>query len=68
MTRHSFKPCVPPVAEEKVRDLVALRRSQLNGCAFCLNAFCVRNTSALLPDRFHVKSFQTLSKSEDSAN
>ena len=54
--------------EEKVRDLVAIRASQLNGCAFCLNTFCLRNTSALLPDGFSCKSFPTTSMNEDSPN
>jgi len=54
--------------EEKVRDLVAFRASQLNGCAFCLNTFCLRNTSALLPDRFLCRSVRTTSMNEDSPN
>jgi len=37
--------------KEKVRDLVAIRASQLNGCAFSLDTSCLRNTSALSPDR-----------------
>ncbi len=52
--------------EEKVCELVAIRASQLNGCASCLNTFCLRNTSALLPDRF--KSFRTTSMNGDSPN
>ena len=54
--------------EQKVRDLVAIRASPLNACAFCLNRLCLRNTSALLPDRFSCKSFRTISMNEDSPN
>ena len=68
-----FKKCVEfnnlvkeGAIEEKVRDLVAIGASQLNGCAFCLNTVCLRNTSALLPDRFFSKSFRTTSMNEDS--
>jgi alkylhydroperoxidase family enzyme len=46
------------VIEKKIRDLVAIRVSQFNGCAFCLNTLCHRNTSALLPDRFLSKPFR----------
>ena len=53
--------------EEKVRDLVAIRASQLNRCAFCLNTFCLRNASARLPDGFPCKSFRT-SMNEASPN
>ena len=45
--------------EEKARDLVAIRAPQLNGCAFCLSTFCLRNTSTLLPVRSLCKSFRT---------
>ena len=59
-TRANYKMQSPELVkegpiEEKVRALVAIRASQLNGCAFCLNTFCLRNTSALLPDRFLCK-------------
>jgi alkylhydroperoxidase family enzyme len=40
---------------EKIRDRVAIRAPQLNGCKFCLDKSCLRNTSALLPDRFLCK-------------
>jgi alkylhydroperoxidase family enzyme len=40
--------------DETTRNLDAIRASRLNGCAFCLNTSCLRNTSALLPDRFYV--------------
>ena len=52
--------------EEKVRDLVAIRASQLNRCAFCLNTLCLLNTSALLAARFSCKSSRTTSMNEDS--
>lgn len=54
--------------EEMVRDLVAIRPSQLNGCAFCLNTSCPRNTSTLLPHRFSCRSFRTTSPKEASPN
>src|SRR4026208_2212920 len=63
-----FNNLVTEGAMEKVRDLVAIRAPQLNGCAFCLNTFCLRNTSALLPDRFSCKSFRTTSMNADSSN
>jgi len=49
--------------EEKVRDLVVIRASQWHRCTVCLNTFCLRDTSALLPD--HFRSVQT-SMIEDS--
>jgi len=54
--------------EEKARDLVAISAPQLNGCAFCLNTFCLRNTSPLLPNRFSCGSLRTTSLNEDSPN
>ena len=54
--------------EEKIRDLVAIRASQLNECAFCLNTSCLRNTSAVSPHRFSCRSFRTTSMGEDSSN
>ena len=54
--------------EEKVSDLVAIRVSQLNECAFCLNTFCLRNTSSLFLDRFSRKSFRATSVNADSPN
>ena len=52
--------------QEKVRGLVGIRASQLNRCAFCLDTACLRNTSALLPDRLLCKSYRPTSMSEDS--
>ncbi len=54
--------------EEKARDLVAISAPQLNGCAFCLNTSCLRNTSALLPNRFSCRSLRTTSLNEGSPN
>jgi len=54
--------------EEKVRDRVAIRASKSNACAFCLNSFCLRNTSALSPDRFSFSSFRTTAMNGDSPN
>jgi len=54
--------------EEKVRDRVAIRTSKLNACAFCLNSFCLRNTSALSPDRFSFSSLRTTAMNGDSPN
>ncbi len=54
--------------EEKVRDRVAIRASQSNACAFCLDTFCLRNTSALSPDRFSIRSLRTTAMNGDSPN
>jgi alkylhydroperoxidase family enzyme len=54
--------------EEKIRDRVAIRASKSNACAFCLNSFCLRNTSALSPDRFSFSSLRTTPMNGDSPN
>ena len=54
--------------EEKVRDRVAIRASKSNACAFCLNSFCLRNTSALSPDRCSFNSLRTIAMNGDSPN
>jgi alkylhydroperoxidase family enzyme len=54
--------------EEKVRDLVAIRASQLNVCASCQDTFRLRNASGVLPDRSLCKSFRTTSRNEGSPN
>lgn len=54
--------------EEKVRDRVAISASKSNACAFCLNTFCLRNTSALSPDLFSFSSIRPTAMNGDSSN
>lgn len=54
--------------EERIRDRVAIRASLPDTCAFCLNTFCLRNTSALSPGRFSFGPLRTTAMNEDSPN